>query len=355
MGERRSGRRRGWPLPALLVAWSLSVAAQPYPSSPYPASPSQGGPYQGGPSQGSPYPGSAYPGSAYPGSAYPGSTHQGGQFQGSSPYPSPANVPGVHPQGPPPGAAVPSPSAAVPTPYPPGPMPSASPGQGADPGRGPLPGGMGADPQLASRLQSMVAQEKRDLGVRAPNELHAGAMHGPTPAEIPGGQLITTLGLHALLGRGDVRPLVFDVLGAGEMLPGALPAVAAAAAGQFSDPLQQQFGQYLSQATQGNRDTPLVFYCQGLQCWMSYNAAMRAIRLGYRNVLWYRGGLEAWKYAGLPVQAAGMPPASIAPGQGAPGSTRPQSPPPSGYPPAGYPPAGYPPAGYPPSGASGGG
>ena len=26
----------------------------------------------------------------------------------------------------------------------------------------------------------------------------------------------------------------------------------------------------------------------------SYNAALRAMQLGYRNVLWYRGGLSSW-------------------------------------------------------------
>jgi rhodanese-related sulfurtransferase len=35
---------------------------------------------------------------------------------------------------------------------------------------------------------------------------------------------------------------------------------------------------------------------------MSYNAALRAINLGYRNVLWYRGGVEAWKAGGNQVQ-----------------------------------------------------
>ena len=37
---------------------------------------------------------------------------------------------------------------------------------------------------------------------------------------------------------------------------------------------------------------------------MSYNAALRAINAGYTNVKWYRGGIEAWKAAGLPTQPA---------------------------------------------------
>ena len=35
---------------------------------------------------------------------------------------------------------------------------------------------------------------------------------------------------------------------------------------------------------------------------MSYNASLRAIRLRYSNVRWYRGGIEAWKAARLPAQ-----------------------------------------------------
>ncbi len=32
---------------------------------------------------------------------------------------------------------------------------------------------------------------------------------------------------------------------------------------------------------------------------MSYNASLRAIRVGYRQVFWYRGGLSAWRSEGL--------------------------------------------------------
>nr|WP_146910579.1 rhodanese-like domain-containing protein [Arenimonas daejeonensis] len=61
----------------------------------------------------------------------------------------------------------------------------------------------------------------------------------------------------------------------------------------------------MQQATQGRKDRPMVFYCQSTQCWMSYNAALRAINLGYTKVLWYRGGIEAWQQAGLPMGGPG--------------------------------------------------
>ena len=45
---------------------------------------------------------------------------------------------------------------------------------------------------------------------------------------------------------------------------------------------------------------PVVFYCAGRDLWMSVNAALRAKKLGYTQVGWYRGGQPAWKEAGLP-------------------------------------------------------
>jgi rhodanese-related sulfurtransferase len=147
--------------------------------------------------------------------------------------------------------------------------------------------------------------ERKDFGVAATSELHSGAMHGPTPSTIPGGQVITTRGVVSLLGNEALGAKVFDILGGPEMIPGAIPAVPAHQAGNFNDQTQQEFGGFLNQVTQGNKETPLVFYCLSTQCWMSYNASLRAIRMGYTNVLWYRGGIEAWKAAGQKVQSAG--------------------------------------------------
>lgn len=147
-----------------------------------------------------------------------------------------------------------------------------------------------------------AAAERQDFGVAPTAQLHSGAMHGPTPASIPGGQVITTRGVVALLANQQVRTVLLDVLGGPEIIPGALNATPAAQAGTFSDETQKGFGQFLQQQTQGNMDTPIVLYCLSNQCWMSYNASLRAINMGYKNVLWYRGGIEAWKAGGQQVQ-----------------------------------------------------
>ena len=181
------------------------------------------------------------------------------------------------------------------------PSPSPSP-QGGFPA--PAPQRPEPNPGAPADLDRLMAQERQDFGVPPESRLHTGAMHGPTPASIPGGQVITTKGLIALVQGRQAPFLLFDVLGSQEMLPGAIPAAGAAQPGSFDDNVQQGFGAYLEQATRGDKRTALVFYCQSTQCWMSYNAALRAIKLGYANVLWYRGGIEAWKAAGQPLQRA---------------------------------------------------
>ena len=37
---------------------------------------------------------------------------------------------------------------------------------------------------------------------------------------------------------------------------------------------------------------------------MSWNAAKRALALGYKNVGWYPEGTDGWKAAGLPLESA---------------------------------------------------
>ena len=173
------------------------------------------------------------------------------------------------------------------------------------------PSGYGqAQPQPQGMTPEQMTQaERADAGVKPTDRLHTGAMHGPTPNALPGGQVITTPGLVALV-RSGPPPLIFDVLGGPEKLPNAQYAIPAHQAGSFDDAVQREFGNYLQSVTQGRQDVPLVFYCQSMQCWMSYNAALRATRLGYKNVLWYRGGIEAWKAAWLPTQPAQQGPST---------------------------------------------
>ena len=73
--------------------------------------------------------------------------------------------------------------------------------------------------------------------------------------------------------------------------------------GALSGEMEAYFRRSLEEATAGDHSRPLVLYCQ-MQCWMSWNAAKRAIALGYSRVHWYPDGTDGWAAAGLPLAEA---------------------------------------------------
>jgi rhodanese-related sulfurtransferase len=50
-----------------------------------------------------------------------------------------------------------------------------------------------------------------------------------------------------------------------------------------------------------DKDRLLVIYCGFPKCTRSHNGAMWAVKLGYKNVYRYPGGIKAWVEAGNPV------------------------------------------------------
>ena len=73
--------------------------------------------------------------------------------------------------------------------------------------------------------------------------------------------------------------------------------------GELAPSMAKYFSNGLAKATGGDRARTLVLYCLA-DCWMSWNAAKRALGLGYSNVAWYPAGTDGWLAAGLPVQDA---------------------------------------------------
>lgn len=53
-----------------------------------------------------------------------------------------------------------------------------------------------------------------------------------------------------------------------------------------------------------DKDRLLVIYCGFPKCTRSHNGAMWAVKLGYKNVYRYPGGIKAWEEAGNPVAKA---------------------------------------------------
>jgi rhodanese-related sulfurtransferase len=50
------------------------------------------------------------------------------------------------------------------------------------------------------------------------------------------------------------------------------------------------------------KNDPLVFLCNGPECWKSYKASKWARNAGYTNVYWLRGGMPEWTTLGLPTE-----------------------------------------------------
>jgi PQQ-dependent catabolism-associated CXXCW motif protein len=73
--------------------------------------------------------------------------------------------------------------------------------------------------------------------------------------------------------------------------------------GELAPVTERYLGDNLARATAGDRARLLVFYCLK-DCWMSWNAAKRALAMGYSNVAWYPDGTDGWASLGLPLQQA---------------------------------------------------
>lgn len=71
--------------------------------------------------------------------------------------------------------------------------------------------------------------------------------------------------------------------------------------GALAEIMQQYFERGLQQATGGETNRLIVFYCLA-NCWMSWNAAKRALALGYTNVAWYPDGTDGWAAQNLPLE-----------------------------------------------------
>lgn len=71
--------------------------------------------------------------------------------------------------------------------------------------------------------------------------------------------------------------------------------------GAINPAMEEYFRNNLDRIAGADRDKTLVFYCLK-DCWLSWNAAKRAVNIGYPHVAWYPDGADGWTAAGLPVE-----------------------------------------------------
>jgi rhodanese-related sulfurtransferase len=50
-----------------------------------------------------------------------------------------------------------------------------------------------------------------------------------------------------------------------------------------------------------SKAVPILFYCNGQKCARSGKSVIKANECGYKNVFWFRGGMEEWNNKNYPV------------------------------------------------------
>lgn len=162
---------------------------------------------------------------------------------------------------------------------------------------------------LAAALLSLPGQAQGGFnteGFRLP------PYRAATPPTVPHGQSHNVASLTALLASGqavlvdvqsvavrpETREFGLDWLPnrPRNNLPGShwLPNVGLA---ELEPEMERYFREQLARITGGDHSRALVFYCV-VDCWMSWNAVLRAHGYGYRNLHWFPGGTEAWAASG---------------------------------------------------------
>ena len=71
--------------------------------------------------------------------------------------------------------------------------------------------------------------------------------------------------------------------------------------GALAPVMEQYFRHGLELASGSDPNRMLVFYCLA-NCWMSWNAAKRALAMGYTHVAWYPDGTDGWTTDHLPLE-----------------------------------------------------
>ena len=71
--------------------------------------------------------------------------------------------------------------------------------------------------------------------------------------------------------------------------------------GAIHETVDAYFKAGLIHTTAGNMQHPVLFFCLA-ECWMSWNAAKRALEYGYSNVFWYPEGTDGWRFEEWPTQ-----------------------------------------------------
>ena len=168
---------------------------------------------------------------------------------------------------------------------------------------------------LVAGIAALACGAGPDTAVSEPSGFRTEDYRSPTPATLEGAEVLSTEQAKALWQNGaatfiDVLPQPPKPAGLppGTIwrpkprfdIPGSiwLPDTGY---GELAPVTEAYFRAGVEAATGHKPDGMLVFYCLK-DCWHSWNAAKRALRLGYAHVAWYPDGTDGWDAAHLPLE-----------------------------------------------------
>lgn len=160
-----------------------------------------------------------------------------------------------------------------------------------------------------------AAQPVMAGGVAEPAGYRMDEYRAPVPDTLKGAQVVTTAEAEALWK--EKKAVFFDVMPQAPK-PANLPAgtiwkekerkdipgsiwLANVGYGAINEETAAYFRAGLEANAGSDKSRAILFYCM-TNCWMSWNAAKRAIEWGYSSVIWYPPGSDGWEEAKLPLE-----------------------------------------------------
>jgi hypothetical protein len=124
---------------------------------------------------------------------------------------------------------------------------------------------------------------------------------GTTPKQVPGATTVHTEEVFERLASSR-KPLVLDTVmhSWGRSVPGAVGLAGAGLGGSIADLAQDRLRRKMQVLAGGDLGMPIIVVGWNCERFDGRNLALRLVAMGYTNVLWYRGGREAWEVAALP-------------------------------------------------------
>ncbi|GAA0597141.1 quinoprotein dehydrogenase-associated putative ABC transporter substrate-binding protein [Caenispirillum bisanense] len=168
-------------------------------------------------------------------------------------------------------------------------------------------------PRQPAAATATAAAPAEAAAVPEPDGYRMDAFRAPTPTTLQGATVVGLQEVIALMKQGapliDVLPAPprpADLAAGTDWLPPPRATIPGATwlpnvgFGTLSDDMAGYFRRHLERLTGGDAGRAVVLFCER-DCWMSWNAARRAVDWGYGRVHWFPGGTTEWGEAGLPL------------------------------------------------------